>query len=420
MKKIIKISFLALGLLLFSSLPSASAAGGDLSITSSNVQFSTSSFLEGRTIRIYGTVTNNSTTDLLGTVRFFDNGGQIGGDQAISLFGNRADDVFVDWVPGWGSHTVKVTIFPWEEEGDDPTNNIISRNIYVLQDTDFDGITNEEDEDDDGDGVIDTEDEFPLNNKEWVDTDGDGIGDNEDEDADNDGVPDVNDQMPLDPTETTDTDSDGIGDIADTDDDGDGIDDNDEVNQGTDALNPDTDADGTVDGSDPFPLDEAEWSDNDSDNIGDNKDLDDDNDGFLDTEDPYPLNKGPVVEINKDAFTAALGQKAVFDSSDSYDEDGEIVSFVWEIDGNIIKEGEKVLHEFDTLGDHKVKLTIQDDAGETRTSEFQVSVLNIRLYSQVFTILITLILAGIIAYKYLAEGNLLNLRQLATRKSKKK
>jgi hypothetical protein len=33
----------------------------------------------------------------------------------------------------------------------------------------------------DGDGVVDSEDAFPLDPNEWVDTDGDGLGDNADE-----------------------------------------------------------------------------------------------------------------------------------------------------------------------------------------------------------------------------------------------
>jgi len=418
LKNLIILSSLLLIYIPFSQI--AFAAGGDMSITSSNLQFSTNTFLEGRKIRMYISVTNNSTIDLLGTVRFFDNGSIIGGDQPVSLFGNRADDVFVDWTPGWGSHTIKVQIFPWETTGDDPSNNSISKTIYIEQDTDHDGTPNSQDEDDDNDGVNDSDDKYPLDRNESADTDGDGIGNNADTDDDNDGVPDNEDDLPLDPTETTDTDHDGIGDIADTDDDGDGIPDLDEMNQGTDAINSDTDSDGTNDGDDPFPIDETEWSDNDSDSIGDNTDIDDDNDGILDTSDEFPFNKGPVLEINEDIHNAALGQDAVFDASDSYDDDGEIVSFSWLIDNKILKEGEKITHKFDTLGSHSVKLIIKDNDGETRESDFQVSVLNVRLYSQILTIIVTLLLAGIIVYKYLAEGDLINLKKLSPRKSNKK
>lgn len=57
--------------------------------------------------------------------------------------------------------------------------------------------------DTDGDGVIDSEDDFPNDPNETTDTDGDGVGDN-------------SDVFPTDPTEWADSDGDGIGDNADT------------------------------------------------------------------------------------------------------------------------------------------------------------------------------------------------------------
>ena len=47
-------------------------------------------------------------------------------------------------------------------------------------DTDRDGIGNNADADDDGDGVVDTEDAFPYDSSEHSDSDGDGVGDNAD------------------------------------------------------------------------------------------------------------------------------------------------------------------------------------------------------------------------------------------------
>ena len=73
------------------------------------------------------------------------------------------------------------------------------------------------DSDRDGDGVLNTQDVFPDNSREWQDTDGDGLGDNFEVDDDNDGVLDSMDAFPLDPSEWADADLDGIGDNADTD-----------------------------------------------------------------------------------------------------------------------------------------------------------------------------------------------------------
>ncbi len=57
-----------------------------------------------------------------------------------------------------------------------------------LTDTDGDGVANLCDDDDDGDGVLDSDDAFPLDPNEQTDTDGDGIGDSSDTDIDGDGI----------------------------------------------------------------------------------------------------------------------------------------------------------------------------------------------------------------------------------------
>ena len=77
-------------------------------------------------------------------------------------------------------------------------------------DSDGDGIDDAIDPDDDNDGVLDINDEFPLDPSESKDTDGDGVGDNAD-------------AFPTDPTETTDSDGDGVGDNSDVDKDNDGL-----------------------------------------------------------------------------------------------------------------------------------------------------------------------------------------------------
>jgi hypothetical protein len=61
--------------------------------------------------------------------------------------------------------------------------------------------------------VIDGCDVFPLDPEEWFDTDKDGIGNNADTDDDGDGVLDINDSSPLDPM--NDSDGDGVANIDD-------------------------------------------------------------------------------------------------------------------------------------------------------------------------------------------------------------
>lgn len=390
---------------------------GDLSINEKDIRFSTDNFLEGREIRIYATTTSFSDKDLLGVVRFFDNGEQIQGDQAISIFAHKTDDVFIDWIPSYGNHRVAVKIFPWIPEIDNPDNNWIATETYVVQDTDHDGISNDKDTDDDGDGVLDTEDAFPLNSNEQLDTDGDGTGNNTDLDDDNDDVPDKFDDVPLDPNETTDTDKDGIGNNADTDDDGDGLSDISEENGGTNPIKADTDGDGSNDLEDAFPLDPKESLDTDKDKIGNNIDTDDDNDSIPDSGDKFPLNKAPVINLNNvaapksnnaaptETITQTIGllEDTTFDASDSYDEDGKIVSYVWEIDGKT-EEGNAITHAFETTGEHNVKLTITDDSGESKTVDLRANVLNIRLYKQTVISLMVIFLAMLIFFKYISKA----------------
>jgi hypothetical protein len=139
--------------------------------------------------------------------------------------------------------------------------------------------------DDDGDGVVDSQDLFPLDGSETIDSDSDGIGDNADTDDDGDGTLDQADAFPLDASESLDTDSDGIGNNSDDDDDGDGVLDIDDAfpvdgsetidsdgdGKGNNADN-DDDGDGLSDQYDRFPLDPAEWLDTDLDGVGDNAD----------------------------------------------------------------------------------------------------------------------------------------------------
>ena len=100
--------------------------------------------------------------------------------------------------------------------------------------------------DSDGDGVVDTEDEFPDNPNETVDSDGDGVGDNSDE-------------FPFDANETHDDDGDGVGNNTDA-----------FPQDGNETH--DDDGDGVGNNTDAFPQDANETMDTDGDGVGDNAD----------------------------------------------------------------------------------------------------------------------------------------------------
>ena len=398
-----KIFAIITGLISFLTITNiALAYSGDIAIDKQDITFSTNDFTEGKKIRIYANVVNNSSQDLLGVVRYFDNNGQIGGDQVVSIFAKKSDGVFIDWQPPYGKQTVTVKLFPWQPEIDDPKNNSTSTDVFVAQDTDHDGIPNDKDPDIDGDGVPNEKDAFPLNIKESKDTDGDGIGDNTDPDIDNDGVPNKFDEMPYDTNETLDTDHDGIGNIADTDDDNDGLLDTQEEKIGTNPLKADTDGDGVIDGKDAFPLDPKEWLDTDHDGIGDNTDTDKDNDGIPNNIDPFPLNKAPIIELKNENSTVDLLATQIFDATPSSDQDGKIVSYRWEVDGKENKEGNALVESFKTLGKHDIKLTVTDNSGESVSKDLEVSVLNLGLYKEIGLSLAAILLALGIYFKYIA------------------
>ena len=112
-----------------------------------------------------------------------------------------------------------------------------------------DYLTNPLSADSDNDGVPDKIDAFPLAPSESVDTDYDGIGDNADTDDDGDGVADVKDNCRLVVNNNQkNTDGDTQGDACDSDDDNDGLTDAQELLYGASPLLVDTDGDGYQDG----------------------------------------------------------------------------------------------------------------------------------------------------------------------------
>lgn len=392
--------------------PTLASTTGDLSLNEGSIWFSTESYLEGHTIRIWASVSNNSSDDLLGSVHFTANGNQIGSDQAISALAGKTDEVFVDWVPSsFGTYTVQVSVSPWDNVGDNTGNNSTSKQVTVVQDTDRDGTPNSSDPDDDNDGVLDEEDEFPTDRDESKDSDGDGKGNNEDTDDDNDGTLDTDDQLPEDPNYTKDLDGDGIADEIDEDIDGEGLLNSEETTIGTDQRNTDTDGDMKNDKEDPFPLDPTEWFDVDGDGSGDNSDTDIDGDSIPNETDMDPSNPAPTAMVDDDVVLTSIGDEITFDASASSD-DGSIVKYIWNF-GDETVEGATITRSFDASGLQTATLTVLDEYGQSDTTTIKV-----RVFDKTFLIkaisfsLFALLLAFYFIYRY-------NLRALSKKHSKK-
>ncbi len=258
-------------------VPDLVLANTDIIITAADGLF------DGEDIDITVKIKNTGIANATGVLVTFDINDIEIDNKTIDVSQGGSTNITITWEAVQGNNTLNISVDPLNAiEESFENNNNASKILIIDIDTDGDGIGDSSDIDIDGDGYNNTDDEFPLDDDEWLDTDGDSEGDNEDTDDDNDGVLDVDDAFPLDDTEDTDTDGDGVGDNADTDDDDDGV----------------------LDVNDSFPLDDTETEDYDGDGIGDNADTDDDEDGYLDaTEDPElhdTDNDGLTNDIDND------------------------------------------------------------------------------------------------------------------------
>ncbi len=233
----------------------------------------------------------------------------------------------------------------------------------TILDTDGDGFSNITDPDDDNDGVLDTEDAFPLDPNESLDTDNDGTGNNSDTDDDGDGY---SDQMeieagtdPLDVTSTpTDTDGDGTLDVSDTDDDNDGV----------------------LDTADAFPLDPNESLDTDNDGTGNNADTDDDGDGYSDQieieagTDPLDINSSPNDSVNDTTspIITIIGDNPA--SQIVRDNVADLRAYaIDDVDGQVPVSSSSTVITWQT-GSYTITYTAKDNAGNVATVKRTVNV----------------------------------------------
>ena len=118
-----------------------------------------------------------------------------------------------------GANTVTLTVTDASGNTATATATVtVSIDFTVTGDNDLDGTPDNCDPDDDNDGILDTNDNCPLQaNTNQADNDNDGLGDACDDDDDNDGILDGYDNCPFvyNPDQN-DRDNDGLGDVCDT------------------------------------------------------------------------------------------------------------------------------------------------------------------------------------------------------------
>ncbi len=370
-----KIALLFLGIIITAAFPAIIfAATDDIALLAERVSIP-ATMLEGKRTRFYATVVSLDHADVKGVIRFFTAGKQLGADQPVSVVAGKEDSVFIDAELAAGTYQVLVRFFPFDAENDNPNNNSVTKTVTVIGDADRDGKPDETDPDDDNDGVLDSEDAFPLNYKETKDTDSDGKGNNADTDDDNDGVSDEKDCSPLDA-----------------------------------ALFDDSDNDKVCDKEDLFPKDPNETKDFDSDGIGDNSDKDADSDNLPKEIDVDDLNLGPAINVDGlPAFPFPSKNPVTLDFSDTSDPDGTVQNVVVTLKmPNSEKETPLGLSDkntlsfvLDTPGQYVLKVTATDDKKESREKTFTINVRNTLIYVVTFIagiLVLTLAIFGFLAY----------------------
>ena len=74
------------------------------------------------------------------------------------------------------------------------------------------------------------------------------------------------------------------------------------------------------------------------------------------------INAPPELEIGEDLI-AAIGEKVSLSGSNSFDSDGNIIGFKWELGDGAKKTGMNISHSYANAGSYRVKLTVEDNSG---------------------------------------------------------
>ncbi|MEM4713056.1 MAG: PQQ-binding-like beta-propeller repeat protein [Candidatus Bathyarchaeia archaeon] len=86
-------------------------------------------------------------------------------------------------------------------------------------------------------------------------------------------------------------------------------------------------------------------------------------------------NLKPVPIITYKPTYPVVCQSVTFNGSDSYDPDGYIIKWRWQLGDGTIKEGKVVTHNYNRAGNYIVNLTVTDNVGESNFTLQPISVL---------------------------------------------
>ena len=89
---------------------------------------------------------------------------------------------------------------------------------------------------------------------------------------------------------------------------------------------------------------------------------------FTTTSNDDLINIPPVADASAgEPYNGSVGEVIIFDGSNSYDYDGEIIRWIWDFGDRNTSEGEITNHTYNLSGKFDVNLTVVDDVGGTDT-----------------------------------------------------
>jgi len=85
-----------------------------------------------------------------------------------------------------------------------------------------------------------------------------------------------------------------------------------------------------------------------------------------------PANRNPVAQLAVSATAEALPMKVTFDASESFDQDGEELSFDWDFGDGETGQGSVIEHIYTTAGIYTAQVTIKDESGTSTTEKIKI------------------------------------------------
>jgi len=80
------------------------------------------------------------------------------------------------------------------------------------------------------------------------------------------------------------------------------------------------------------------------------------------------LNQSPIASFTANLRIGVVPLEIYFDASNSYDPDGDIISYSWNFKDGNTGNGKIVNHTFSSIGSYKIELTVTDDKGATAST----------------------------------------------------